>query len=126
MGKLLLIWLGAVTLATAVQAQTVEERFRRLDSNGDGLIAWAEAEPTRAAEFNQMDRNRDSYVTSDEFAGRAMSLGSYDADGDGRLTLSEYVGRHRAMFASFDEDRDGHISPSEFAAAQQAARGASK
>jgi len=36
---------------------TIEQRFQRLDTNEDGFIAWAEAEPGRAAEFRALDRN---------------------------------------------------------------------
>lgn len=102
---------------------TIEQRFERLDTNKDGFITWAEAEPGRAAEFRALDRNGDGVVAADEWTGRALPLQEFDVDHDGGASQAEYLRKHRSMFESFDTDRDGRISPPEFTKAQQAVQG---
>lgn len=103
-------------------APSLEQRFQRLDKNRDGFITWQEAQPLRAAEFKQMDRNQDDELSADEWHGRAMPLAAFDMDSDGKVALSEYVGKHQSMFQAFDANHDNRIGPAEFAQAQAAAR----
>jgi hypothetical protein len=112
----------AATTGRGDPSPGLEERFERLDANRDGFITWAEAEPSRAAEFKALDVDGDGAISEAEWKGRAMPVQAFDANGDGRVTQAEYVGKHKSMFQSFDADRDGRIGPGEFAEAQSAAR----
>jgi Ca2+-binding EF-hand superfamily protein len=70
---------GAVTLAELQQLrdptlmrQRVLERVRAADRNGDGKLDLAEVQaslPGMAAHFTLLDRDRDGYLTPDDFAG---------------------------------------------------------
>lgn len=102
---------------------SIEERFRRLDANGDGFITWEEARPAREAEHGRLDRNRDGALAGGEFEDRALPIGAFDSDRDGRVSLAEYLARHRKMFMGADADGDGRISLAEFIRVQQAMRG---
>jgi hypothetical protein len=54
--------------------------FRKLDADGDGRISAIEAanEPKVAAAFTQADKNKDGYLTPDEF--KSLGRGSADPD----------------------------------------------
>jgi len=108
------------TATPAVSAGTLEQRFGRLDSNGDGQITWEEAVPSREQDFARMDTNHDQRITPAEYAG-AMPFGTFDRNTDGAIVQAEFMATHRMMFLKFDADADQRISPPEFAAAQQAA-----
>ncbi len=98
----------------------VERRFARLDTNHDGSITWEEAEPSRAGDFDTMDKNNDRRITSDEFGGR-QPFGSFDINRDGAVSKAEFLATHRSMFMHFDADANQRVSISEFATAQRAA-----
>ena len=99
---------------------SLEQRFQRLDANGDGSVAWEEAVPSREIDFMSMDKNKDNDVTPDEFLG-ALPFGTFDKNTDGAISKAEFLATHRAMFMKFDADADQRISLSEFATAQRAA-----
>lgn len=118
--------IGLAVLGAAVEramAQDGGAAFDRLDLDGSGEIAWAEAYEVRSREFMQMDRNMDGIVTGDEFRGPARSLSAFDHDGDRELHLAEFLQGHRSMFQRFDDDANGALNAREFMAAQSAARG---
>lgn len=99
---------------------SLEQRFQRLDANSDGFITWKEALPSRASDFDAMDKNRDKRVTPDEFTG-VLQFAKFDSNKDGVVSKDEFVDTHRGMFMKFDADGDQRVSPSEFATAQRAA-----
>ncbi len=112
-----------VTASCAIgqSGASLEERFARLDRDGDGFIVWKEAEPTRASDFDAMDRNKDGAIDRREFASGGRPFTAFDSDGDQNITKDEFLSAHRTMFMRFDGDRDGAISLPEFAEAQKAA-----
>ncbi|MFZ3041669.1 MAG: hypothetical protein WA108_07770 [Thiobacillus sp.] len=99
---------------------SLEQRFQRLDANGDGFVTWEEAMPSREIDFMGMDKNKDNDVTPDEFLG-ALPFGTFDKNTDGAISKAEFLATHHAMFMKFDADADQRISLSEFATAQRAA-----
>ena len=115
--------LPAAAMAGTPGEASLEERFQRLDRDGDGFITWDEARPQREAEHRRLDRDGDGALTSAEFGDRALPIGDFDADGDGRVSLAEYLAKHREMFQKADQDSDGRISLREFIKVQQAVRG---
>jgi Ca2+-binding EF-hand superfamily protein len=69
-----------------------DQRFARLDANGDGVIS------------------------GDELPGRGRLVASADADKDGKITRAEYSAQAAARFAKLDANGDGKISPDEMKA----------
>ena len=110
----------AVVALSASDQATVEQRFARLDTNHDGLVTWEEAAPSRARDFDAMDKDNDRRITSDEFRGQ-QPFGSFDINKDGAVSKAEFLATHRSMFMRFDADANQRISMSEFATAQRAA-----
>lgn len=110
----------SATASQAVSPGTLEQRFGRLDSNGDGKITWEEAIPSREQDFARMDTNHDQRITPAEYEG-AMPFGTFDRNTDGAIVQAEFMATHRRMFLKFDADADQRISLPEFAAAQLAA-----
>ena len=108
-----------VALSSSGQA-TVEQRFARIDTNHDGFVTWEEAAPSRARDFDTLDKNNDRRITNAEFRGQ-QPFGSFDINQDGAVSKAEFLATHRSMFMQFDADANQRISMSEFATAQRAA-----
>lgn len=98
----------------------VERRFARLDTNHDGFVTWEEAVPSRAGDFDSMDKNNDRRITNAEFRGQ-QPFASFDINKDGAISKAEFLATHRSMFMQFDADPNQRISMGEFATAQRAA-----
>ncbi len=97
------------TLAQDLRAN--ENRFKRVDTNGDNLITPDEylVERTRIAE-------RDGKPVSG-LSGGAFGTDS-DTDGDGAVSLAESEVYVRAQFASRDANGDGRVTEAEIAASR--------
>ena len=110
-------------IAPAQSATDIEERFARLDADGNQQITWEEAQSVRENEFTEMDADGDGMVTENEFGTRAMPFTEFDANNDGKLTQAEYVAKHQEMFKRFDSDNNDVLNKQEFAEAQATVRG---
>lgn len=118
-GALLISLTAGCQQAGPAKAPSLEERFARLDANGDGYIVWEEAVPSRQADFRKMDGSRDGRVLAREYSG-SLPFGRFDTNSDGVVSEAEFLATHRSMFLQFDADRNGRISLPEFGEAQKA------
>ena len=109
-----------VLALSASDQASVEQRFARLDTNHDGGVTWEEATPSRARDFDIMDKNNDRRISNAEFRGQ-QPFGRFDINQDGAISKAEFLATHRSMFMQFDADANQRISVSEFATAQRAA-----
>lgn len=105
-----------------------QERFNRLDQDGDGVINSDETPRPRlrmggmgGGFMARWDTNGDGQVTSDEFSGPDEHFTQLDQDGNGIIDESEAPapihrhGRMRGdMIGHLDKDSDGKISKDEF------------
>ncbi len=66
---------GAAIPANRATSQDLEAAFQRADVNQDGKLSRQEAErfPAVAQRFEQIDSNRDSFISLDEFSRAANS-----------------------------------------------------
>lgn len=124
-GALLIVLTAGCQQAGAPRAgltagPSLQERFARLDANGDGYITWEEAVPSRQADFRKMDASRDGRVMSGEYSG-SLPFGRFDTNADRAISETEFLATHRGMFLQFDADRDARIALPEFGEAQRAA-----
>ena len=62
-------WPAAAALS-AVDREAIEAAFARADTNGDGKLSRVEAQrfPEIAARFDELDRDRDNFLSFAEFA----------------------------------------------------------
>ena len=98
----------------------LEQRFQRLDANGDGFVTWKEAAPLRARDFRHMDSNKDRAITPSEYKA-TLPFTVFDQSADGAISRAEFLAMHHRMFMQFDANANQRISFSEFASAQRAA-----
>ncbi|MEA3062461.1 MAG: hypothetical protein QOJ94_2242, partial [Sphingomonadales bacterium] len=80
-----------------------------------------------AAQFAEMDSNKDGFVTAQELGDRGpRMIDRLDSNHDGKLTLDEINGGILRMFDMVDANHDGTVTPAErdaFRAAMRAQRG---
>lgn len=99
--------------------------FDGYDVNQDGVLTAEEIQAGRRAaanpyaeRFESLDRNRDDYVSRDEWPLEPAKFDLVDRDADGRLSRSELLTPNRDLtieerFRVLDKNRDGLLSPSE-------------
>ncbi len=117
--------LPPAVLPAALQAQSADAAFVRLDSDGNGAISRTEFLALREAMFLRIDADASASLSAAEIeaARQAMPAGrrppkdnriwAQDANGDGLLTLAEYTSTTPG-FDRADRNRDGSLSPAEF------------
>jgi hypothetical protein len=103
------------------------ERMRGADANRDGTITRPELLVWRAANFSQIDRNRDGFLSKQDvpffmrrsggpFDIQAMTT-QYDANRDGKISRAEFVDGPTPVFDQADRNRDGLLTKAELDAA---------
>jgi hypothetical protein len=138
MNRIALLTLALAATATSAVAfaqqptPSARPHHASMDANHDGVIDRAEAatHPRFAARFDQLDRNHDGRLGSDErprWGGHGGHHGSdgiarLDANGDGRIARDEITGngKHQqklaAKFADIDGNHDGYLVRGELTA----------
>ena len=138
MNRIALLTLALAATATSAVAfaqqptPSARPHHASMDANHDGVIDRAEAatHPRFAARFDQLDKNHDGRLGSDErprWGGHGGHHGSYgiarlDANGDGRIGRDEITGngKHQqklaAKFADIDGNHDGYLVRGELTA----------
>jgi len=136
---------------TSTELRNAPALFKKLDTNGDGVIRWdlAGPEPKRkrkSAEsvqgvFRRMDKNGDGKLTQEEMMVSPETFRRFDAGGKGEVTLGQFQaglsamddradeglaksrGLARELLRSLDADGDGKITPAEFQGVESVLRG---
>ena len=130
------------TVMAAAWANDPDDKFRKMDTNGDGAVSASEHAAGARTMFTQMDANGDGRVSGAEMdakhamkgdKGRAGHHGSsadkiakMDTDGDGALSASEHDSGAQAKFTEMDADGNGSVSRQEFAAKKAEKRDAAR
>ena len=141
----------ALSVPAIAIAQPGGERGMRADTNGDGLIQMSEIEAQAQQRFARLDLDGNGAITRAEAtearekmqammaerrAGsegkrRSMRGGAEgamferaDANGDGQVTFAEFSTPMMERFATHDANGDGAIDASERAAAREARKAA--
>jgi Ca2+-binding EF-hand superfamily protein len=128
---------AADTFAGDGAGKGADDKFAKMDTNGDGKISSSEHSSGARTMFQSMDTNKDGSVTAAEMdaahAGKksgdmkrdgmkmssADKIKKMDSNGDGRLSASEHEAGSRDMFAKSDANKDGSITAEEMKAAHQ-------
>lgn len=134
----LMMAVGAMLLVPAL-ASANEDKFKQMDSNGDGSISSAEHTAGAQKMFTAMDANKDGSVTAAEMDaqwaakkgkdgkmdGMKMSaadkIKEIDTDGDGRISSAEHAAGSQKMFGKMDANGDGMLTAAEMQAGRDKA-----
>jgi len=126
--------LGGIAFASGAWAnKDMDDKFKTMDSNGDGMISAAEHASAVTSMFAKMDANGDGNVTAAEMdAGMDMKhkgmhdkggmhemssadkIAKMDTDGNGSLSAAEHDAGAQKMFQEMDTDGNGSLSRQEF------------
>ena len=106
----------------------VENMFRVVDTNRDGVITIAESDVAVEAEFRKHDLDGDGIWSYAEVRKQQLDAGAsqlppdaqakvigtvyahYDVDGDRRITLANYRQVQTALLLQADFDKDGQVT----------------
>ena len=109
-------------------AAHVENMFRVVDTNRDGVITIAESDVAIGTEFRKFDLDGDGIWSYAEVSKQQLDAGAsqlppdvqakviagvyanYDVDGDRRITLANYRQVQTAMLLQADFDKDGQVT----------------
>ncbi len=115
--------------------------FKKLDTDGDGMISQAEAKDSRLADkFAELDADKDGKLSKDEMhamkgghgkgskdpAERAAHfMKKFDANNDGAISSAEVADHPKlaGKFAELDADKDGKLTATELQAMKGHGRG---
>ena len=104
-----------------------EDRFKAMDTDGDGKISAAEFAAHHSAMLMEADLNGDGKVTLDEMKQAREKrreerekrfFDSLDTNHDGAITEAELTARPNPMFDKLDANKDGFLSADELKAAR--------
>jgi len=129
-----LLGVGGAALAEQAgpRGPHVPPLFLKLDRNNDAALDRAEALRPREQRFARLDANGDGRITVDELDAhlkqrlqrrlmrmRYRMLARFDADGDGVISKREFTDRAMRRFARIDLNEDGRVTPQELRAARK-------
>lgn len=126
---------GLVLAALPAFANDADDKFKMMDTNGDGSISRAEHAAGAQTMFGKMDANADGIVTADEMSAghsekkssklkfwqkhdkdemsSAEKISVIDTNGDGRISRAEHEAGSEKMFTRMDTNDDGSLSKEE-------------
>lgn len=126
---------GLVLAALPALANDADDKFKMMDTNGDGSISRAEHAAGAQTMFGKMDANADGIVTAAEMDashGEKKSsklkfwqkkdkdemsapekISVIDTNGDGQITRAEHEAGSEKMFTRMDTNDDGSLNKDE-------------
>jgi len=120
------VMLGAFPGAVA---EDKAEKFKQMDTDGDGRITRTEHAAVAQTIFNQLDTNADGIITTvemealkdskmsawdrNEGISAADKIAELDTNLDGQVTQNEHEAGTALIFGRLDTDNDGYLSRAE-------------
>jgi len=107
------------TDAFAQQAdkQKLTNEFFNMDANKDGVISMEEIEAYSDRAFNEMDRDTNQYLDTNEVAVKSEPgevLKGADTDKNGQVSREEARQRFRGYFKAMDTNQNNQVTQDEY------------
>jgi EF hand len=127
------LWISFAASAGAAFAQSRNDSVTRRSTDTDTLVAWAmvwgdigragvftcdEWKRYATKLFNDADKNRDGYLSEDEFKGiraadpmlKSADIAYFDDNRDGRVSRSEFIDKPNRFFVKYDRKRECRVT----------------
>ncbi|WEJ99885.1 MAG: EF-hand domain-containing protein [Candidatus Sphingomonas phytovorans] len=120
--------LAIALVSTAIGGAAMADQMgagqpQRADTDRDGTISRAEFMARAEQRFAKLDANGDGQLSGDELGGRGGGrLMAADTNKDGKISKAEYMAQAAERFARLDANGDGKISPDEMKATMERMR----
>jgi Ca2+-binding EF-hand superfamily protein len=120
---LLAIALAGTAIGGAAIAGQMGGGAMRADTDNDGAISRAEYMAQSDQRFARLDANGDGQLSGDELAGRGgRRMADADTNKDGKISKAEFAAQAADRFAKLDVNKDGKISRDEMKAMMERMR----
>ena len=115
---------------TETMSQISEDKFNLLDTDGDGVLSYAEFLEAHLAKYALLDTDGDGSISREDFlkikqAKLEEHFATLDVDGDGVLSSDE-LNKKQQKIMDLDSDGDGRISLAEWNAVKDSVEGFEK
>ena len=133
---------GLLLAALPAFANDADDKFKLMDTNGDGKVSREEHAAAAQAMFGKMDANSDGIVTADEMTAMhhekkssklkfwqkkdkhdemssSEKISIIDTNGDGKISRAEHEAGSAKMFTKMDANDDGVLSKEECEAGEE-------
>jgi Ca2+-binding EF-hand superfamily protein len=116
-----------------IEGLRTKDMMHMIDANHDGMVSRDEWKAWQERVFDAMDKNKDGFLTSDEFfqtaddnvipfATQAYSRGlrtkemfaKIDANGDGKVSKQEFVDYQMKVFDTMDKQKKQQLGVADF------------
>ncbi|MEM7568317.1 MAG: hypothetical protein AAF337_00840 [Pseudomonadota bacterium] len=105
-------------------AKRGDDRFARMDADGDGLVTAEEREAAKAAAKAEFSERKGKGKRGGKMRGPGgeARLERIDTDKDGNISLAEHNAAQEQHFAALDADGSGAVTSAEFIAEMEKRR----
>lgn len=93
-----------------------KEAILAMDTNKDNKISKAEAKGHLSEHFDEIDSNKDGFVTELELNAMKDKKDAMDTNKDGKISKSEAKGPLSEHFSLIDKNKDGFLTDDELKA----------
>ncbi len=102
-------------LAQAADLEVIKPEFQEMDINKDGFVTSDEIQAYQAKKFEELDKDSNGAIDSGELAAdKTKMFASADKDKNGKITKEEAGSQFSEYFKQMDKNKDEKVSEAEY------------